>query len=69
MKVDEIKQELASLTVPELTVRIEQYRRELLTLRLNALTSQVKDYSLFEKLRKNIARGMAYKHQKAKQAR
>ena len=48
----------------ELKEKIEAIRRELFSLRLNASTAHVKDYSLFNKLRKNIARGLTMLHQK-----
>jgi ribosomal protein L29 len=68
MKIDAIKDELSGLSVPEVEGKIAEYRHALLSLRLKALTSHVKDVAEFRKLRKNIARGLTYKHQKEAQA-
>lgn len=58
------KDELKSLNANELSQKIEQLRQELFTIRLNASTSHVKDYSQFNKLKKNIARALTYYSQK-----
>ncbi len=64
MKVTKIKEELKSLSVEELTKKVETLRQGLFSLRLNASTAHVKDYSEFEKLKKNIARALTYLHEK-----
>jgi ribosomal protein L29 len=69
MKLNQIKDELIGLSSQELDAKIDQYRQELFTLRINALTTHVKDVSQFEKLRKNVARGLTYKQQKEQQAK
>ena len=51
-------QHLAGLKVSELFEKLEEFKRELFTLKLSASTSYVKDNSQFKKLRKNIARSM-----------
>ncbi len=53
-----VTEELRGLGQPELKTKVEEWRRELFGLRLNSSTSHVKDYSRFNKLRKNIARGL-----------
>jgi ribosomal protein L29 len=54
-----VTEELNKLTAEEIQVKVEEWRRELFGLRLNAATAHVKDFSQFSKLRKNIARGMS----------
>ncbi len=56
MKITQVKQEIKSLSVTDLEQRADELRRELFTLRLNAMTAHIKDYSQINKLRKNIAR-------------
>jgi ribosomal protein L29 len=51
-------QHLAGLKINELFEKLEEYKRELFTLKLSASTSYVKDNSQFKKLKKNIARSM-----------
>lgn len=64
MKTDKIKSELAQMSVAELKEKIEGIRRELFSLRLNAPTAHIKDYSSFKKLRKSIARSLTALRQK-----
>ena len=52
------KQQLAGLSLRELLEKLEDFRRELFTLRLSSATSHIKDNSQFKKLRKNIARAL-----------
>jgi large subunit ribosomal protein L29 len=47
---------LQQLSVEELNGRLTNARKDLFGLRLNAVRSQVKDYSQYKKLRKDIAR-------------
>jgi ribosomal protein L29 len=54
------KEELKQLNSQDLIAKIATYKRELFTLKLNALTVHVKDYSQFKKLRKNVARALTY---------
>lgn len=60
MKKSNINKELTELSATELKAKVIEWRRQLLSLRLNAATSHVKDFSQFNKLRKNIARGLTY---------
>lgn len=53
-----IIQELKGMSESELREKVDNFRRELFGLRLNASTSHIKDYSQFKKLRKNVARGL-----------
>lgn len=59
-----IIEELRGLNEKELETKVEEWRRELFGLRLNASTSHVKNYSRFSALRKNIARGLTLLTQK-----
>jgi ribosomal protein L29 len=56
MKRSKFNEELQQLKIDELKQKAEQLQRELFSIRLNASTAHVKDYSQFNKLRKNIAR-------------
>ena len=60
MKVDEIKKELKELNVKQLQEKLDSWQRELFSLRLNSSTTHIKDYSQFNKVRKNIARALTY---------
>lgn len=64
MKVNKIKEELSHMTEAELKAKLEITRRELFSLRLNASTAHIKDYSSFKKMRKDIARGLTVLRQK-----
>lgn len=56
MKVDKFNQELTQMSEADLHEKLDSIRRELFSLRLNISTTHNKDYSLFKKLRKDIAR-------------
>jgi ribosomal protein L29 len=58
-------QEINQLTVPQLKEKIEEARRSLFALRLNAVTAAVKDYSQFRKMRTLIARMITSLNQRA----
>ena len=64
MKVTNERQELQGLSKEALQERVNLLRKQLFTLRLNAATAHVKDYSQFNLLRKAIARGLTYLKQK-----
>lgn len=61
MKVAKLRSEIKTLTSDQLEQRADELRRELFTLRLNATTAHVKDYSQIKKLRKNVARVLTQK--------
>ncbi len=54
------KKEMKGMSLEQLTERIEEARRELFSLRLNAVTAHVKDYSQFRKKRRTIARLLTF---------
>ena len=58
MKVTKEREDLKSMGPEELQKRIDTLQRELFSLRLNAATAHVKDYSQFGKLRRQIARAL-----------
>lgn len=60
MKTTDINKDLKGLSTAELEAKVVEWRRQLLSLRLNATTAHVKDHSQFQKLRKNIARGLTF---------
>lgn len=60
MKKIDFNKELVGLSAAELQVKVAEWRGQLLSLRLNAATSHIKDYSQFQKLRRNIARGLTF---------
>lgn len=63
-KVRNLKKDLQDLPVSELEQKVEAFRRELFSLRLQAVTTPAKDYKHFSKLRKDIARALTYLKQK-----
>lgn len=65
MKVTKFNQELAQLSVAQLQEKLDQLRRELFSLKLNAQTSHVKNNSQFKQLRKDIARVLTFINQKS----
>ena len=67
MKVTTEREDFKSMDIGELKVKIDSFRRELFSLRLNASTAHVKDYSQFGKLRKRIARALSCLHNKHSQ--
>ena len=56
MKRGDLRDELRRLSVDDLRVRLNEFRKELCSLRINTSTAHIKDYSQFKKLRSNIAR-------------
>jgi len=58
------KQEIKGLSFEQMKEKLEDARRELFSLRLNATTAHVKDYSQFKKKRKEIARLLTYIQQR-----
>lgn len=64
MKLKTFKEELKQLSLEELEVKTDSLRRDLFGLKLSASTAHIKDYSIFKKLRKNIARALTKKNQK-----
>lgn len=56
MKKNQEKQKLQHMNMADLKEHLENTRRELFNVRLNAVSAHVKDYSQFKKLRASIAR-------------
>jgi len=56
MKVTKAKEEMRQLGSEQLGELLGVLRKKLFTLRVNAATAHVKDYSEFQKLRRGIAR-------------
>lgn len=67
MKRKEFNSQLRDLSVQDLELKLESLRRDLFTLRLNATTAHVKDYSQFKKLRSNIASVLTHIRQRQEQ--
>lgn len=65
MKIAQEREEFKNMELGELKVKIDSMRRELFSLRLNASTAHVKDYSQFSKIRRRIARALTYLHTKS----
>ena len=59
-----INDELKNLSVKEIEMKIDDWRRQLLSLRLSSASSHIQDYSQFKKIRKNVARGLTALAQK-----
>ena len=68
MKVMKFKEELKKMSAQDLKEKLDAMRRELFGLKLNSTTAHVKDYSQFNKLKKNIARVASYLRQSEAQA-
>lgn len=64
MKSAKIKEELKDLTNEQLIEKLDFFRKEHFTLKLNAANARVKDFSQFKLLRKNIARVLTYLRQR-----
>ena len=64
MKTEQLKKDLNQMSVEQLQKKLTEFRRELFTLRLNALTAHVVNYAQFKQLRKNIARALTVLHAK-----
>lgn len=60
--------ELSSLDRQQLQEKIELYRQEIFRLRLAAVTSYHKDFSVIKKTKKNLARALTYWRQKFSEA-
>lgn len=58
MKLTKQKSQFKGLGEKELIEKVSEFKRELFGLRLNSVTSHLKDYSQFKKLRKNVARAL-----------
>jgi ribosomal protein L29 len=56
--------ELRNLSAADLQQGIQELKQQLLALKLDVATSHVKDYSLFKKLRRNIAQLKTFLNQK-----
>ena len=56
MKVTKFKNELRKMTAKELREKLDAMRREYFGMRLKISSGTIKDYSLFNKLKKDIAR-------------
>ena len=63
MKVTNSRQEFKGLSKEDLQEKVNGLRKQLFSLRLNAATAHVKDYSQFKLLRRAIARGLTYLRQ------
>ena len=59
-------QELKNFTVDELNARINQWKEELFRSRFKAQSSEVRDTSVFRKLRRDVARAKTILNQKLK---
>lgn len=65
MKIKTVKEELKQLPIDQLELKLDELRRELLTLRLQSATTNVKSFSSQKgKLRYAIACGLTFLKQK-----
>lgn len=60
MKSTKFKEELKKMNGHELREKLDAMRREYFGMKLNVTTAPIKDYSLFKKLKKDIARVSTY---------
>ncbi len=64
MKFKSIKEEMKSMKTDQLNTKIEELRRELIALRLQAATSPIKDFAARKNtLRRAIACGLTLRNQ------
>lgn len=66
MKTKRFNEEIRQLDEKQLQEKFHQLKKELFSLRLNVITSHVKDYSAFKQLRRNIARVQTVMAEKAR---
>lgn len=64
MKVTKVKEEYMKMSDEELVKKHHELKRNLFNIKLNAATAHLKDYSLFKKLRKDVARTATYLRQR-----
>lgn len=64
MKITHFKDEIKKLEIKDLLLKLDTVKRDNFSLRLNSSTSHVKDYSQFEKGKKNVARLLTLLRQK-----
>lgn len=64
MKVTSERQELKKLSREDLLEKVNDLRKKLFALKLNATTAHIKDYSQFKHLKRSIARTLTYLGQK-----
>jgi len=64
MKITNERKELKELSKDNLQEKVSNLRKQLFSLRLNASTAHVKDYSQFKTLRRAVARSLTYLRQK-----
>ncbi len=62
--MSKLGKELKTMDVQSLALKLDDLRRELFSIRLQAATSTIKDKMQFKKLRKDIARALTYLRQK-----
>jgi len=60
MKLAKEREQLKGMSVQELEKKLDECKKELFSLRLNSMTTHVKDYSQFSKLKKQVARVLTY---------
>jgi len=65
VKVTREKEQFKKLSAKDLESKVNFFKKELFGLRLNSLTTHIKDYSQFKKIKKNIARVLSYLNQKS----
>lgn len=60
------KQELKNMSMPDLEQKIVGLRKDYFTLLLNGATAHIKDYSQFKKLRRQLAQALTFLNEKRK---
>ena len=64
MKVTKIMEEFTQLSSVDLQEKVNGFRRDMFSIKLNAMTAHVKDYSQFKKLKRTIARALTVLNKK-----
>jgi len=65
MKLEKERDHLKQMSSKELAEKVDFLKKELFKIRLNSMTTHVKDYSQFKKLRRGVARTLTYLKQKS----
>jgi ribosomal protein L29 len=68
-KINSIRKELHQLPINDLRQKVEALRRELFSLRLHTVTSPIKDYKQFIRMKRDIARVLTFLNQKETEPR
>lgn len=64
MKITKEREQLKNMSAADLENKFNELKKELFSLRLNSMTTHIKDYSQFSKLKKSVARVLTLLNEK-----